>query len=204
MAFIGKQSQTRGALVKLRSYLAFAQNGLNILELKRDRLAEELNLLLKKMKERDEAERLLLGTYDDFKDCIARIGYAGTRSQAYSSGKIKVRIVDRSIMGVLIPDINIASESLTVKLHDADLYRVFMKMSNLMKKWIEIGETEAGIERIAYDLALVNRKVNAIEKAVIPAYIKKIKYIEDFLSDEELENFVKIKHSKAIRREGNA
>jgi vacuolar-type H+-ATPase subunit D/Vma8 len=47
----------------------------------------------------------------------------------------------------------------------------------------------------------VNRKVNAIEKVVIPSYQIQVKYIEDYLADEELEDFTRIKHLKSVSRE---
>jgi vacuolar-type H+-ATPase subunit D/Vma8 len=48
---------------------------------------------------------------------------------------------------------------------------------------------------------LVNRKVNAIEKALIPTYQAQVDYVASFLSDEELEDFTRIKHIKAISGE---
>jgi vacuolar-type H+-ATPase subunit D/Vma8 len=40
--------------------------------------------------------------------------------------------------------------------------------------------------------------VNALEKIVVPAYSDQIRYIEDLLFDEDLEDFSRFKHVKAM------
>jgi V/A-type H+-transporting ATPase subunit D len=75
------------------------------------------------------------------------------------------------------------------------------RINRLIEELVLLASVEASIERIAHELTLVNRKVNAIEKVVIPNYSSQIKYIEEFLSDEELEEFTRIKHIKAMSKE---
>ncbi len=201
MALIGRISPTRGALVKLRTNLTFIQNGLDILKLKRDRLAEELNLLLKETSHRDKAERDLKKAYEEYETALALLSYSRMRSIAFSMDKIKVDVRERSIMNVIVPTINLVEKPSRAVIQDPSLYQVGQKMSTLADEWLDIACLEASIERIAHELMLVNRKINAIEKVVIPNYSTQIRYIEDFLSDEELEDFTRIKHIKTMARE---
>jgi V/A-type H+-transporting ATPase subunit D len=200
LAFAGRTSPTRGALVKLRTSLEFVQNALAILKLKRDRLAEELNVLLKEMARRDIVEKHLMEIYADFQLTLAMLGHSETQTSAYSAGKMKIEVLERAIVNVLIPEIRIETSSSTV-FEDPSLYRVSGNLQILIVELLDLASKETSIERIAYELTSVSRKINALEKNVIPSYQTQIKYIEDFLSDEELEDFTRIKHVKAVSGE---
>ncbi len=200
MAFTGKTSPTRGALVKFRTSLEFVQNALAILKLKRDRLAEELNRLLKEMERRDTIEAHLMENYADFQLILAMLGQAETQTAAYSAGKIRVEVLERAIVNVLTPEIRIETSPSTV-FEDPGLYEISENLHSLIAELLDLAGKEASIERIAYELTSVNRKINALEKNIIPGYKTQIKYIEDFLSDEELEDFTRIKHVKVVSGE---
>jgi H(+)-transporting ATP synthase subunit D len=201
LALAGRISPTQGTLVRLRTSLAFIQNGLSVLKLKRDRLAEELNVLLKEASRRDRAEERLAEIYADYKTSLAFLGFAEVHSIAYSAQKMRVDIRERSVMNVTVPVMKIEEKPSTPIVQDASLFQVAEKTEPVIEEWLNIATVEASIERIAYELTLVNRKVNAIEKVVIPSYQTQVKYIEDYLADEELEDFTRIKHVKTVSRE---
>jgi len=198
MVFAGRLSPTRGALVRLRAGLAFVDSALMILKLKRDRLAEELNLLLKEMARRDKAEEQMMKVYADFKVTLAMLGTSKVSSDADSVGEMKIDVNSRSIMNVLVPTTEVREKPDVSIIQEASLYQVAQKAQILVEEWFRIASLEASIERIANELTLVNRKVNAIEKTLIPMYQAQVNYIEGFLSDEELEDFTRIKHLKII------
>lgn len=197
LTFTGRTSPTRGALVKLRTSLEFVQNALTILKLKRDRLAEELNPLLKEMAQRDVVEKHLMEAYADFQLALAMLGHSETQTGAYSAGKIEVEILEHAIVNVLIPEIKIEASTST-NFENSSLYKLSENLRNLTAELLDIASKEASIERIAYELTSVNRKINALEKNIVPNHQAQIKYIEDFLSDEELEDFTRIKHIKTV------
>lgn len=187
--------------MKLRASLEFIQNGLSILKLKRDRLAEEFNSLLKQMGRRDKAEEQLMNIYSGFKLALARIGDSETHSAAYSTSRMKVKVLERPIMNVAIPKILVEEKPILSIVGDLSLHQAGVRLQGIIEELLEIACIETGIERLAYELTLVNRKINAIEKTVIPVYQDQVKYIEAFLSDEELEDFTRIKQFKSISRE---
>jgi H(+)-transporting ATP synthase subunit D len=122
-------------------------------------------------------------------------------SIAYSAQKMRVDIKERSVMNITVPVMKIEEKPSTPIVQDASLFQVAEKTEPVIEEWLNIATVEASIERIAYELTLVNRKVNAIEKVVIPSYQTQVKYIEDYLADEELEDFTRIKHVKTVSRE---
>ena len=55
---------------------------------------------------------------------------------------------------------------------------------------------ETKIESIARDLERTNKIVNALENVVIPDLERDIKYIEDMLEEDDLEEFVRLKFAR--------
>jgi len=58
---------------------------------------------------------------------------------------------------------------------------------------LQLAENEARAERIADELGKTNRKVNALENTIIPSYRGIIKFIQDKLDEEALEELVRMK-----------
>jgi len=194
MAFIGRTTATRGTLIKLRDTLEFIQNGQEILKMKRDRLAGELNSLLGKLASREEAEKRLMEIYVDFKGALATLGYGAVSSTASSISQMKAEVNPISIMGVVVPKIMVKEKPQINSIQNISLYEVAEKLQMEIDELLDVAQIETNIERIAYELMMINRKVNALEKVIIPAYLKLIRYIEDLLFDEDLEDFARIKH----------
>jgi len=187
--------------VKFRTNLEFVQNALSVLKLKRDRLAEEFNSLLREMERRDKAEERLMKIYTNFNVVLAMLGYSEVYSASHSVDRMKVKVLEGYVMNVPVPHVTVEQMPALAAVGDPSLNQVGQELQGLVGELLEIANVEAGIERMAYELSLVNRKINAIEKMIIPSYQTKIKYIEDFLSDEELEDFTRIKRVKVASRE---
>ena len=201
MALVGRISPSQGTLMTLRTNLVFIQNALSVLKLKRDRLAEELTVLIKETSRRDRVEEQLVEIYNDYKTTLASLGLSKVHSVSHSTRKMMVAIKERSIMNVKVPLTETKEKTSTAIIQDASLFQLAEKLKPVIEEWLNIANTETSIERIAYELTLVNRKVNAIEKVVIPSYQTQVKYIEEYLADEELEDFTRIKHLKSVLRE---
>jgi len=201
LALVGRISPSQGTLMTLRTNLVFIQNALSVLKLKRDRLAEELTMLIKETSGRDRVEEQLVEIYNDYKTTLASLGLSKVHSVSHSTRKMMVAIKERSIMNVKVPLTETKEKTSTAIIQDASLFQLAEKLKPVIEEWLNIANTETSIERIAYELTLVNRKVNAIEKVVIPSYQTQVKYIEEYLADEELEDFTRIKHLKSVLRE---
>lgn len=198
MAFIGRITATRGTLLRLRATLRFIQNATDVLKMKRDRLAAELNGLLPQLSHRRKVEGQLIEIYTDLKIALANLGYSTIFSEALGVPKMKVNLNTISIMGAVVPKVTIKQKPPIGSIKNLSLYKVAEKQLALIDELLTVAQIEASIERIAYELMKVNRKVNALEKVIIPTYLNQIRYIEDVLFDEELEDFARIKHIQAV------
>jgi V/A-type H+-transporting ATPase subunit D len=198
MAFVGRITATRGTLLRLRTTLRFIQSATDVLKTKRDRLAAELNSLLPQLSHRRKAEEQLIEIYTDLKIALATLGYSTVFSEASGVPKMKVRFNTFSIMGAVVPKVTVTEKPPISSIENLSLYKVAQKQVTLVDELLTMAQIEASVERITYELMKVNRKVNALEKVIIPTYSNQIRYIEDVLFDEELEDFARIKHVQAV------
>ena len=207
MAAVGERvSATPGVLLRLREQLEFMQKGKNILEMKRDHLAAEVNKLLRDLSSsREEAEKSLTEAYDYLKISYSKLGYSGFSSVASSVGLVDARTSVRTIIGVEVPKL-IWPETVSEQqgsfenLLDPTARQAAEKLLLSLGKWLKLAEVEASIERISVELMMTNRKVNALQNIVIPNLTQLITRIEEQLEEEDLEDFFKAKKMKSIIR----
>ncbi|MCD6443754.1 V-type ATP synthase subunit D [Candidatus Bathyarchaeota archaeon] len=205
MTFVGGRiPSTRGALIRLRETLDFIKRGKNLLEAKRDQLAAEVNRILGELKRRKELESRLCSSYRKVLKAIAIHGYSEVYSMASSVKNIEVEVKPYSIIGVVVPKIEVSGKPSVNSISDADICDVAKELTSILDELLEVAELEACLERVAVELMSTDRKLNALEKIVIPSYEKMIRYIEDRLFEETLEEFVKAKYIRDVisRRRG--
>jgi len=198
MSLTGRVTPTRGALIKLTANLELIRDGKNILKIKRDHLVGELNNLLKELGRRTEIENQFMDVYSEFKEVMATLGYAKVSSTAKSISELKTEVTPISIMGVIVPKISVVEKPQIDSIQDMGLYEVAENIGNLVDQLLFVAQIETRIERIAYELLRINRKVNALEKVIIPSAEKQIKLIQDLLIDEDLEEFSRNKHVRNL------
>jgi V/A-type H+/Na+-transporting ATPase subunit D len=198
MSLTGRVTATRGALIKLKTNLKLVTDGKNILKVKRDRLVGELNNLIKEFDRRKKLENRLTGVYEDFKEATANLGYEHVASTSLSIPKIKIQVRPISIMGVIVPKITVKEKPRTDSIEDMELYKIANDMRELIDELLHVAQIETEIERIANELLRINRKVNALERVIIPSAEKQVRYIEELLLDEDLEEFSRTKHVRNV------
>jgi len=186
---------TKGFLMELKRRIRFIERGCEFLKLKRDHLAKELSASIEVLKGR---RRLLLEelreAYRALTAAYIALGPTEVQSQARSVRRgLKVDIIPRSVMGVLYPYVRRCEKPSIEGELDVTLRRVAEKMMEVIDDVIRLAEFEARIERIADELGKTNRKVNALENIVIPQHKRIIKFIEEKLDEESLDDLVRIK-----------
>ena len=67
------------------------------------------------------------------------------------------------------------------------------KVYEIIEELIRLAEFEERVSRIAEELGTTSRKVNALENMVIPDMKYTIKFIEDKLDEESMEELVRMK-----------
>ncbi|MEM3715484.1 MAG: V-type ATP synthase subunit D [Thermoprotei archaeon] len=197
---IGRVAATKGVLQRLREQLKFIEKGKNVLKMKRDQLAGEINKLLPEIKRRRDVEKLFNDAYLSLKYAYAVLGYDEVESASKAVELIEVRALPTSVMGVVMPEIEIVKKPDSKQVPLATLFFTTEKLNKAIEEVIKLAILEAKIEQLSRELMDINRKVNALEKVVIPAYQSLIRYIEDRLNEEALEEFFITKHVRDIIR----
>ncbi len=186
---------TKGYLMDLKRRIGFIERGCEFLKLKRDHLAKELSASLDILKGR---RRLLLESlreaYRALTAAYLSLGPTEVKSQASSIRRsLELEVLPRSVMGVRYPFIKILSKPRVEGELDITLSQAAERVLGILERMIQLAEFEARVERIADELGKTNRKVNALENTIIPSYKQVIKFIEDKLDEESLEELVRMK-----------
>jgi len=201
----GAVKLTAGFLLELRARKGFVERGCELLKMKRDQLASKVRELMDQLGKRRELEKRLEEAYKVLKEALLSVGASELTSMASSVNKaVEIEVKPKSVMGVLVPLVKVKNLPLEENvLANTVVCEVAKKFHEVLKQVIEVGTLEATLERVAMELASTNRKVNALEKIVLPGYDALIKYIEEVIEDSELEEFCKTKKVReVIRRKG--
>ena len=186
---------TKGFLMEMKRRIGFIERGTEFLKLKRDHLAKELTASIDVLKgRRSQLLEKLQEAYRAVTAAYISLGPTEVRSQASSiKSGLELEILPRAVMGVRYPFIKIDKEPHVAGELDITLSEAAEKVLSILDDILQLAEYEARAERIADELGKTNRKVNALENTIIPSYRQVIKFIEDKLDEESLEELVRMK-----------
>jgi len=186
---------TKGFLMEMKRRIGFIEKGTEFLKLKRDHLAKELTSAIDILKgRRSELIEELQVAYRGVTAAYISLGPTEVRSQASAlKSGLEIEVLPRSTMGVRYPFIKVDKDPQITGELDITLSEAAEKVLGVLNDIIQIAEFEARVERIADELGKTNRKVNALENTIIPSYRQIIKFIEDKLDEESLEELVRMK-----------
>ena len=195
MSSTGGVRPTKGYLMDLRRSIVFIERGTEFLKLKRDHLAKELSESIDVLRGK---RRLLLDNlqeaYRAVQAAYLSLGPTEVESQAGSiRSTLDIEILPKSVMGVQYPYIRITNKPKVESELDITLSQASEKVYAILEDIIRLAEFESRVERIADELGRTNRKVNALENTVIPDMKAVIKFIQDKLDEEQMEDLVRIK-----------
>jgi V/A-type H+-transporting ATPase subunit D len=196
---------TKGFLMDMKRRIGFIERGTEFLKLKRDQLAKELTTSLDVLKGRRKVLMdILQEAYAAVTAAYLSMGPQEVQSQARSiKSSLELEVLPRAVMGVRYPFVKIGEKPQVTAELDITLSVASDKVYEILDDIIHLAEFETRVERIADELGKTNRKVNALENIIIPEYKQIIKFIEDKLDEESLEELVRMKligGAKASRR----
>jgi V/A-type H+-transporting ATPase subunit D len=194
VSFVGSVTASPGTLLALRDQLKFIKKGKEILEMKRDRLAGEINKLLAEVKIREDAEKRLMDTYKLLVEVLMRKGIRDLATFGKSVKPVRLRFGTTMVMGVNMVDVSIEEVPNIDSIYDPLVQGLARKLYECFEMVIKTAVIENNIESLANELMSTSRKVNSLEKTVIPEYENLIRYVEERLLEDALENFVRTKH----------
>jgi V/A-type H+-transporting ATPase subunit D len=181
--------------MEMKRRIGFIEKGTEFLKLKRDHLAKELTSAIDVLKgRRSKLLDELKVAYRGVTAAYISLGPTEVRSQASAlKSGLEIEVLPRSTMGVRYPFIKVDKDPQIAGELDITLSEAAEKILGILNDIIQLAEFEARAERIADELGKTNRKVNALENTIIPSYKNIIKFIEDKLDEEALEELVRMK-----------
>ena len=186
---------TKGYLMETKRRIQTVERGTEFLKLKRDQLAKDLTESLDVLKGR---RGLLLNNlqeaYGALTAAYLSLGPMEVQSQTKSiKNTLDLDVLPRSVMGVVYPSVRIKEKPEIAAELDITLAFAAEKVFEIIEELIRLAEFEERVSRIAEELGSTSRKVNALENMVIPDMRYIIKFIEDKLDEESMEELVRMK-----------
>ena len=198
---------TRMELLKLRQRIRLAKKGHRLLKEKRDALFSEFYKELKNAKQlRKEVEQLLDKAYLMLAIAQAQFGRLKVAEFASASArktKLSVSFGERNIMGAHVPIIeaqnikrNILERGYCITDSGSAVDEAARLFEEALEKLVKLAEKETALEKLAFEITKTRRKVNSLEKIVIPKMEGLEKYIRFRLEEREREMIFTLKKAK--------
>lgn len=194
---------TKSNLLSMKDQLSISQNGYDLLNQKREILVMELMHMVEKVKLLEQnLDALVEKSYPALKKMLMQIGGDGA-SQIASGVKYdyKIKEMTTTIGGMTFPTID-------VKLPEKQLFysalgtsascdQVISYFFELLKALTDMASIRTIVWRLAAEVKKTQRRVNALDKMVIPQTQETVRYIESVLEERERENVFVLKALKS-------
>ena len=193
---------TRSNVLKLKDDLAFANLGYELLDQKRSILVVELLTLVDQAVDYQErVDAALLRANDSLQHSVMQMGRLKV-ANVFPSVTItsSIELGSRKVMGVRLPKVEthfeekgpyFSPEGTTFQVEDTlDAYREALELMG------HLSELKISIMRLAREVKKSIRKVNALEKIVIPKLKDDLAYTTNRIEEIEREGFILLKQIK--------
>jgi V/A-type H+-transporting ATPase subunit D len=194
---------TKSSLLSIKEQLTIAREGFELLEQKREILIMELMRMVEEVKllERDLDKRI--GTaYGSLKQMIVRMGRE-TALEVSAGIRFDYALRERQgkLMGIPLPTLDMDMPRMDLKYSfmsaDSTCDGVMLEFFELLKLIARMAEIRTMVWRLAKEVRKTQRRVNALERIVIPDVEDTRKFIESVLEEREREVFFVQKILKA-------
>lgn len=189
---------TKANLIRLRREAAFAQDGLAILDRKREILLRELTLLAQEYERtREKLRETIIRLSGETAKILASLG---PRAASYETipirGSTVIRRGEKRVMGVKLPVLSIESMSLPKHPLAPQLDAIAQELERLMPDLMSYATTVCSMRRLAAETAKTQKREKAIEEIHLPEYRRQISKIGSALDENEREELVRCKSLK--------
>lgn len=194
-------SPTYSNLLKLKKELQVAKEGYNLLDEKREVMVMELMDNIHGYRDmEEEITEKLEDAYRALEDAFVTVGEEEIkRFKGTVKPEIDVRM--RSIMGIPVPELMVdlpqgglqSSMESTDENFDSAVIR-FRETLEILVKW---AAREVLLWRLGAEINKTQKRVNALDNVFIPRYRENIKRIEEYLEEEDREEFFRRKLFKS-------
>ena len=190
---------TKSSLLSLKQQLAFAEEGYELLEQKRQILVLEL------MSRLNRANVVEASIAKAFRDAFAALREAtlDVGSEALDRAVLGVRfdhqveLTTQHLMGLMIPRVTVRPDPFTIQFGvggtSANTDEAMRRFVETLPLLAELAELENAVLRLAREGRKTQRRCNALLKLFIPDYRETISYINSALEERERESFIILK-----------
>lgn len=194
---------TKSSLFSVREQLSIAREGFELLEQKREILVMELMRMVEEVKLLEgDMDKRIQSAYSSLKRMIVAVGRETARD--VSAGihfDYAVREKQGKLMGIPLPTIDMDMPRMELKYSfmstDSSCDATMIEFFELVKLIARMAEIRTMVWRLAKEVRKTQRRVNALEKIVIPDVEETKKFIEGVLEEREREVFFVQKMLKA-------
>ncbi len=186
-------SPTKSNLITVKDTLSVAKEGYELLEQKREILVMELMKMLERAKLAEkELAKKLKKAYESLRTLIVKEGALQVKETSVGINYdylIKEKVT--KIMGITLPSvkIDIPHKSLQYSFGNSSVLsdEVMIEFLEVLKATGRMAEIRTAIWRLSRELKKTQRRVNALDKFVIPDNEETKKYIEDTIEEKDRE-----------------
>ena len=199
---------TKSNLIRIKDRLSVAREGYDLLEQKREILVMELMRRLEQVKilERDLDEKTATA-YPCLKRMLVVVGRERAKRLAQNiSYRFELRKKQVTAAGMKLPGMEIRIPDAELKYSPinsfAECDETVLEFFGMLKICTELAAVRTITWRLAREVRKTQRRVNALEKQVIPASVETKAYIESVLEEKDRESFftVKLLKKKGVSR----
>ncbi|MDR0584997.1 MAG: V-type ATP synthase subunit D [Treponema sp.] len=198
---------TKSNLLRVKERLAIAEEGYDLLEQKREILVMELMQKVEqvKMLERDLDARVA-GAYPCLKRMLVVVGRERAERLARNiSYRFELKEKQVTAAGMKLPGLEIRLPDAELKYSPVNSFaecdETVLEFFELLKICTELAAVRTIAWRLAREVRKTQRRVNALEKMVIPTACGTMAYIEAALEERDRDSFFT---SKLLKRKGVA
>lgn len=204
----GKVVPTRGNLVRLARSLDLARKGHDLLEQKRQVLMMELTTTIAAARDlQKEVASVFAEAYDALQKANVSLGIETVEEIAHSipeERRFAIRL--HSVMGVEIPEVDPiepkTSPAFSFWETSGSMDVAYLAFRKVLAVLAKLAEVENAVYRLAVQIRRTHRRVNALEKIVIPTTLSTLASISSVLEEGEREDFVRMKTAKKSQAKG--
>ncbi len=196
-------SPTKSALLSTKRALQFAKEGYTLLNRKRNVLVREMMQLIDDAREiQNSMEEVFSNAYESLQEANLSIGIEyvqelGLSVEEYTFPDFKLK----SVMGVEIPEVENVEDTIEPSYGffntDANLDQAYSSFKKALSLIARLSEIENAVYRLAIEVKKTQRRVNALEKVLIPRYEALVSFIESYIEETERDDFFRMKRLKA-------
>ncbi|WP_062371387.1 V-type ATP synthase subunit D [Thermococcus guaymasensis] len=207
MAELLNVKPTRMELLNLKRRISLAKKGHKLLKDKQDALVMEFFTIYDEaLQLRRELNEKMAIAFETLTRAQVEAGTLPLREAALAVKPNKeIEMKKRNVMGVSVPLI----EAESFKRNASERGYAFVstspfvdiaaeKFEEVLDLAVRLAEVEETLKRLAKEIEVTKRRVNALEYIIIPRMEATVKFIKQRLDEMERENFFRLKRVKAL------